>query len=209
MHVLKISDAVKQYQSEQHNHTCLMPQDMAAQIVVNNENTEIIVPVDNSDTPIKVAPGEGVIPTNPLREENMEVKAFVRHHPSGRFGFNYPREIKLSPSEYFIQRLMNADERFSKDAFYVFMAAAIVEKHGLERHIDICGVKGKIDSLSNGEIKVHLNDAFGVFKKIKGTPKYWQTAKNELIAKVKQLGPFHLFYTFSCGKMRWSEVFLS
>ena len=24
-----------------------------------------------------------------------------------------------------------------------------------------------------------------------------------------QLGPFHVFYTFSCGEMRWIEVFLS
>ena len=50
---------------------------------------------------------------------------------------------------------------------------------------------------------------FDVFKKIKGTPKYWGAAKTELVAKVKQLGPFHIFYTFSCGEMRWTEVFLS
>ena len=50
---------------------------------------------------------------------------------------------------------------------------------------------------------------FDIFKKIKGTPKFWQAAKNDIVAKVKQLGPFHLFYTFSCGEMRWSEVFLS
>ena len=54
-----------------------------------------------------------------------------------------------------------------------------------------------------------MTDAFDVFKKIKGSPKYWQVARNELVAKVKQLGPFHVFYTFSCGEMRWTEVFLS
>ena len=89
------------------------------------------------------------------------------------------------------------------------MAASYVERHSLEKQIDISGVKGKSDSLGNGEIKVNLTDAFDVFKKVKGTPKYWQTARNELIAKVKQLGPFHIFYTFSCGEMRWSEIFLS
>ena len=50
---------------------------------------------------------------------------------------------------------------------------------------------------------------FSVLQKLKGSPKFWQTAKYELIAKVKQLGPFHIFFTFSCGEMRWSEVFLS
>ena len=72
------------------------------------------------------------------------------------------------------------------------------------------GLKGtSTNSESSREKKIKLNDMFDVFKKIKGTPKYWQSAKSDLIAKVKQLGPFHIFYTFSCGEMRWSEVFLS
>ena len=50
---------------------------------------------------------------------------------------------------------------------------------------------------------------YDVFKKVKGTPKYWQSARNELVAKVKQLGPFHIFYTFSCGEMRWEEMYLT
>ena len=58
-------------------------------------------------------------------------------------------------------------------------------------------------------MELHLTDVFDVFKQIKGSPKYWQTARNELVAKVKQLGPFHVFYTFSCGEMRWAEVFIS
>ena len=144
-----------------------------------------------------------------MREEHFDVKANPQHHPSGHFGLHHPREFKLTPSQYFNQRLMNEDERFSTDSFYIFMATAFVERHSIERQIDISGVKGQTDQVSNGEVKVHLNDMFGVFKKIKGLPKYWQTARNELIAKVKQLGPFHLFYTFSCGEMRWSEVFVS
>ena len=70
-------------------------------------------------------------------------------------------------------------------------------------------MKGKTISEADGVKRLKLEDMFDVFKKIKGTPKFWQAAKNDIIAKVKQLGPFHLFYTFSCGEMRWSEVFLS
>ena len=61
----------------------------------------------------------------------------------------------------------------------------------------------------NGEKNVHLIDPFDIFKQLKGSPKYWQVARNELVAKVKQLGPFHVFFTFSCGEMRLAEVFLS
>ena len=34
-------------------------------------------------------------------------------------------------------------------------------------------------------------------------------SRNDLVAKVKQLGPFHVFFTFSCGEMRFTEIFLS
>ena len=73
----------------------------------------------------------------------------------------------------------------------------------------IAGVKGVSKSNSDGINKVQLNDIFSVFSKIKGTPKYWQVARNDLIAKVKQLGPFHIFFTFSCGEKRWTEVFVT
>ena len=34
-------------------------------------------------------------------------------------------------------------------------------------------------------------------------------ARNELIAKVKMLGPFHIFLTLSCAETRWYDVFVS
>ena len=97
-----------------------------------------------------------------MREEHMDVKAFPRHHPTGKYGLNHDREFKLSPSQYFNQRLMNVDERFSKDPFYLFMAASYVERHGLERQINISGVKGQTTYIGGGEAKVHLNDMFDV-----------------------------------------------
>lgn len=75
----------------------------------------------------------------------------------------------------------------------------------------LSGLKGPEDKFTstNNKKPIRLTDMFDVFKKVKGTPKFWQAARNDLVAKVKQLGPFHIFYTFSCGEMRWSEVFLT
>ena len=72
--------------------------------------------------------------------------------------------------------------------------------------ISFIGLKGKPNQ---GNGPVLLPDMYDVFKKIKGTPKYWQSARNELVAKVHQLGPFHIFYTFSCGEMRWPEMYIT
>jgi hypothetical protein len=64
------------------------------------------VAADGSREYIKIAPGEGKIPTNIMREEFMDVKAFPRHFPSGKFGLNHPRDFKLTPSKFFNQRLL-------------------------------------------------------------------------------------------------------
>ena len=204
-----VLDSVKKYQSRQKNYSCLMPEDPAAQVIVNTESVPSSAPKDSPNETVKFAPGEGKSVSPFLQAEHMDVKAFPRHHPSGQFGLNHQREFKLSPSQYFSQRLLNEDERFSRDPFYVFMASSFIERYGLERQINLAGVRGQTDTLAGGMTKVQLHDMYDVFKKIKGTPKYWQVARNELVAKVKQLGPFQVFWTFSCGEMRWSEVYLS
>ena len=68
------------------------------------------------------------------------------------------------------------------------------------------GLKGKPN---HGNGPILLPDMYDCFKKIKGSPKYWQSGKNQLVAKVKCKGPFHIFITFSCGEMRWPEIYLT
>ena len=50
-----------------------------------------------------------------------------------------------------------------------------------------------------------MEDGFSVFDNIKGSPRYWQKLRFDLIAKLEQLGPFQFFYTLSCADKRWDE----
>ena len=45
--------------------------------------------------------------------------------------------------------------------------------------------------------KIKNNDAIDVFKKIPGTPSYWKKVRNDLFARMEQLGQFHFFFTLS------------
>ena len=54
--------------------------------------------------------------------------------------------------------------------------------------------------------KVTCSNAFDVFGKIPGTPAYWKFYRNELLARMEQLGPFHFFFTLSAAEMKWPEV---
>ena len=194
-------DPVKRHQSKQSCETCLTPMNLEAKVVSNTTSQTISKATGEGRNSFEIAPGENKIPTNRLRQIDGDVKAFPKHYPSGKYGINYPRKYKLTNQMFFNQRLLNADERFSKDNLYVFMASTFIEQEQLEKQINISGMRGSSKPGADGETVVKLQDLFSVFKSIKGTPKYWQTAKYELIAKVKQLGPFHLFFTFSCGEM--------
>ena len=77
--------------------------------------------------------GEGKTAYTVMREEHTDVKAFPKHHPSGRFGLNHPRNIRLSQQMYFNQRLLNQDKRFAKDPCYLFMASYYIERQAVER----------------------------------------------------------------------------
>ena len=86
---------------------------------------------------------------------------------------------------------------------------AYIEEKQLERNIGISYSKGKKTIGENGERSYSLNDGFAVLDNIKGTPRYWKKAKMEMLAKLDNFGPFHIFYTLSCGDMRWNENFTS
>ena len=44
---------------------------------------------------------------------------------------------------------------------------------------------------------------------MKGTPKFWQAARNELLAMIEGLGPFHCFFTLSSAEKRWHQVIVA
>ena len=154
------------------------------------------------------APGEGKIPTNIFEEDYWDVNSVPNLHPSGRNGLHQKREMKgLTDQQYFEQRLKNEDTRFEQSPPYVFAVAAYIELKQLERNIGISFSKGKKIVGKNGERSYMLNDGFAVLDNIKGTPRYWKKARMEMLAKLDNFGPFHLFYTLSCGDMRWNENF--
>ena len=202
-------EAVKKYQSKQDSHSCMMPINPEVMVFVNETNAPLEKKLkESSNSSTVVAPGEGSVPDNWLKSENFDVKAHPTKHPTGKFGVHYKRKVKISVQEYFNQRLLNADPRFSECLAYLFMAQQYIERWALQSQINICGRRG-VSKQSGEGFEVQVKDMCSIFKSIRGTPKYWQAARNELIAKVKQLGPFQVFFTISCAEMRWSEIFVS
>ena len=98
---------------------------------------------------------------------------------------------------------------FAQDAEYVFFAEQSVERDALEKQIDISMKKGKIQYDEDGNKMISDSNVFDIFKNIPMTPSYWRTFRNEIFARLEQQGPFHIFFTLSCGESRWPEVFIA
>ena len=176
-----------------------------------------------------IAPGERKIPSEWLRQNDFDVTAFPWLFSNGRYGLFYDkmeyhpsgsdnesdsdsessdekfqRSKSLTPSKYFASKVLNKNPQFAKDPDFVFVAQQYVERFDLERKIEVAMRKGKLNA--KNEV-TNEGNYFDMFKDIPGTPAYWKKMKNELFARMEQLGHFHLFFTLSCAEMKWPEIF--
>ena len=201
---------MKKQPNYRYNETTLLtPIDPTSNIVVNNTEKTIKKRIKKNAPVIEIAPGEGKIPTNWLREKDNDIDSFPELHPEGKFGLDHDRSQKLTKNKYFGQRIMNEEPMYSENADYLFMAQQSVERSAIEREINMAMSQGSIKTNDKGEKSyIPSDDAYNIFQKIPGTPAYWKSFKNELYAKMEALGPFHVFFTFSCAEMKWASVLL-
>ena len=189
--------------------SCLQPPDL---------RTEALAQV--SDKIYAVAPAEGNPPVSIFQEDMGEAKAFPALFPTGKNTFNEAPAKKLTHSQYFNSRLLNADTRFANDSQYIFFAQYCVELNQLLSSISFAMRKGH-SYKNNGEKitakmltdkeEVHkflkADDAFAYMNALWGSPEYWTKTLNDLFAMIRQIGIPTWFCTFSCAELsRWPEV---
>ena len=105
-----------------------------------------------------------------------------------------------------MNRICNVDNRFSKTPAYLYSAVSFVEKNQIQRNINLAGIRGKKTITTNG-FCYQLQDGYRGLEGLKGTPKYWKTAKFEMLSKLDNFGAFQFFFTLSCADLRWNSNF--
>ena len=104
-----------------------------------------------------------------------------------------------------MQRIQNINPMFAENKAFLFSAVYYIERHQLESKMNISYRRGKINQNFKGTQFLKTEDGFGVFDNIRGSPRYWQKLRYDLLAKLEQCGPFQFFYTLSCANKRWYE----
>ena len=95
--------------------------------VASNETLLIShIPCAQDEENVTIAPGEGQKPLSILSDKYCEELAFPYLLPRGRYGFTREREIPLSASKYFNQRLLHYTQRFASSSDYIFFAHSVI-----------------------------------------------------------------------------------
>jgi hypothetical protein len=114
------------------------------------------------------APAEGNHPTNLQEEKDWDIKIWPALLPEGKFGLHHKRKVRLTEQQYFCQKILHRDGRFSKSAGYIFAAAAAyIEQKQLMSKANISFMRGKSNVTANGIKQYELDDAFTTFDGIK------------------------------------------
>lgn len=90
-----------------------------------------------------------------LLDKQCEELAFPYLFPHGHFGYNVERDVRLSASKYFNQRLLNYKRRFASDIDYIFFAHSVLQQMQLSSQINIALKKVKGCPLISRKMQVH------------------------------------------------------
>ena len=114
---------------------------------------------------------------------------------------------------------MNVDNRFSQNTDFIFYAQYLSEIQQVLSCVSIALRKGSVTTQDGHNLTASmLNDkeklgnmlksdkGYKFLKPIRGTPPYWASTKNDVLAMIRQLGVPTWFCSFSAADMRWPEV---
>ena len=162
------------------------------------------------DNTISVAPGEGQTPTDVLYEKGWDLKAYPHlNNLDGTCGLHEEREVKLTHQKFLANRLSNMDKRFARHPPFIFSCATYIEAFQIRRNMGLSYTHGHAVNQPGGTVKFEGHDAYAVLDDIKNTPRFWKKKKNELLARLDNLGPFQWFFTLSCADKRWAATMIS
>ena len=169
--------------------TCLQPEDLASTIHFNDTGQTVKKKLRRKNKKsISIAPGQGKIPSNFLRDKDFDINAYPHLHPRGRFGLHYERPKKISAGTYAGRQMMHMNDMWASDETWPFAFQQFVQRSICENSIDCQMKRGKVVKNPDGTKKItNPEDSFSIFKKVVNSPAYWKQYRYEILARIEQL----------------------
>ena len=174
--------------------------------------------VDNSERQqiYNIAPGEGNTPLSVFRDQYSEEMAY----PEIFLGQKRPNDKQRLKSVYYSEicksELRRSDRRAAMCVENIFFKAKKLQIKFLIGQSQIALRKNKLGNrtLTAGELKtpeglqslINHDDGFRFLRTLRGSPPYFERAKKDLFAMIRQLGPASLFCSFSSAETKWNHL---
>ena len=169
-----------------------------------------------NDKNVIIAPGQGKITSSSFSDKFCEEQELPCLLHKGKFGYNAPRNIAISPARYFNQPLLSFNQYFASDADYLFFVRSLYEQQHLRPSINFPMDKIRPGTLTAGMVKNNLKgtierflasyNAFSFMSSVKGTPAYWTQFLCDALAMLKPLAiPTSFFWPCHVLTFDWEN----
>ena len=165
---------------------------------------------------LNVAPAEGNKPLSIFRDECCEELVY----PGIFLGMKRPelkeRKVKVQYSNICKSELRRSDRRAAMCVENIFFKAKKLQMKIIlgKSHIALRKCKGNSRALNAGNIKqegalerlIRHDEGYKFLTALRGSPSYFEKAKKDHFAMIRQLGPASLFCSFSSAETQWIHL---
>ena len=165
---------------------------------------------------LNVAPAEGNRPLSIFRDKHSEELAYPGIFLGQKRPENEHCMIKVHYSDICKSELRRSDRRAAMCVENIFYKTTKLQMKIIlgKSQIALRKCKGNSRSLNAGRLKqqgtleglIHHDEGFKFLRALRGSPPYFEKAKKDLFAMIRQLGPASLFCSISSAETLWVHL---
>ena len=163
-----------------------------------------------------IAPGEGNRPLSLFRDTYSEELAYPGIYLGQKRPENDKRLVNVHYSDICKSELRRLDQRAALCVENIFFKTKKLQMKILlgKSQIALRKCKGNNRTLTAGQLKqqgtlerlVRLDEGYKFLRALRGSPPYFEKAKKDIFAMIRQLGPATLFCSFSSAETQWIRL---
>ena len=163
-----------------------------------------------------LAPGEGSRPVSTFKDKHCEELAYPGIFLGEARADNKDRHVPVFYSDICKSELRRSDRRAAKCIENIFFK---VKKLQMKILLGKCQValrkhKTKGKTITAGHLKkpggldqlIHADEGYRFLRALRGSPPYFENAKKDLFAMIRQLGPETFFCSFPATETKWTYL---
>ena len=174
--------------------------------------------LEDSERPqiYSIAPGETSVPLSIFRDGYPEELAYPGIFLGQKRSSNEERAVPVHYSDICKPELRRSDRRAAKCVENIFFKTKKLQMKILlgKSQIALRKCKGNQTILTAGQLKqegalerlIHLDEGYKFLRALRGSPPYFEKAKKDIFAMIRQLGPANLFCSFSSAETQWIHL---